>query len=311
MDLKYLTTGEVERRLVLHWSRESFCAKFECSSNALDNRLHKLYPKSQAFRRVTQDMKSNRKFPQPDFTKPESEAVIRPLTKPVEVRAPDTAAPNALDEPMLDSATPPKPLPVQPPVKNEPSMTLAECETLRDSLSQKIQELENRAIEINRSRPKEALTEACEKIFTIHRELHELLRNFDNLRDEDEAKRAEVREVNEKKSALQSQKDEVVKLIARLKVICYLVFNDGTIAPAEENPDAPVDDSGWETLFAQLVQLPRCQDLNLGLRDVRTLARVIALVQNNPNKTVDLTFDNDTLRQIYEENKEGFNNALQ
>lgn len=75
------------------------------------------------------------------------------------------------------------------------------------------------------------------------------------------------------------------------------VYDDGRIE--SENPDLELDDSGHEEIYRKMCDENPVAYENLRLRDLNTLAKVLAIVQNTTKRQIQFVFDNSELEKAY------------
>lgn len=123
------------------------------------------------------------------------------------------------------------------------------------------------------------LRELDEKLGKLEAEMRKVKEKFDSVVGIAREVREKVDQARENQSRLQAAIEEKRQKLAELKRISICVYNDGTIAPLEDDTSVVIDDAGADDICTVLFSAAECQELRM--RDVRTLARLIAIVKNS------------------------------
>ena len=110
--------------------------------------------------------------------------------------------------------------------------------------------------------------------------------------EEVKAKLAEVTQAQQQKTKL---REELQRQIAEATSLPVCVYADGQIEPMDDSPEK-LNFAGWKKLYETLLRQKECE--NLRVRDIQTLAKVLAAVKNCP-ATVVAVFDDSELEEVF------------
>ncbi|MBR3246547.1 hypothetical protein IKF87_01545 [Candidatus Saccharibacteria bacterium] len=147
------------------------------------------------------------------------------------------------------------------------------------------------------------LRELDEKLGKLEADMRKVKEKFDSIVGIAREVREKVDQARENQSRLQAAIDEKRQKLAELKRISVCVYNDGVIAPLEEDTPIVIDDTGADTICTELFSTVECQELRM--KDVRTLARLIAIVKNS-SLDFEVICDNAELEKAFGALKDRF-----
>ena len=105
----------------------------------------------------------------------------------------------------------------------------------------------------------------------------------------------EINSLSEKRQDEARKLDELRTEIENLHIITLGIYASGEIK-IEEGLEFELDDTSFETLFSELISDPVCEDLRV--RDIRTLARLVA-IERNATWGIELVFEDEEVEKIY------------
>lgn len=140
------------------------------------------------------------------------------------------------------------------------------------------------------------LRELDEKLGKLEADMRKVKEKFDSVVGIAREVREKVDQARENQSRLQAAIDEKRQKLAELKRISICVYNDGTIAPLEDDTSVVINDAGTDDICTVLFSAAECQELRM--RDVRTLARLIAIVKNS-SLDFEVVCDNTELEKAF------------
>ncbi len=91
--------------------------------------------------------------------------------------------------------------------------------------------------------------------------------------------------------------DETRQQIQSLQVVNICAYENGTIEPFDGNCTTPLDETGNERIYSQLLDREECEALRL--KDVRVLSKVLAIAKN-ASVNIEPIFENDALEASFQ-----------
>ena len=124
-------------------------------------------------------------------------------------------------------------------------------------------------------------------------------RRFTEISTEYHALNAKIHGLSREKDALILERDQARAKIHELNVVTLFVYDDGRIE-AVDRSDFRLNDTGFIELNTRLLR--KLDFDNLKVRDVRTLARAICIVQNAPDDyTISMVFESPAIESAYKD----------
>lgn len=141
-------------------------------------------------------------------------------------------------------------------------------------------------------------------LLQIRQQMDNIRQEFQSVTQEYEAFVASNNELVEHINSVAEQRHQQTEILQNLRqsiesleTITICVYTDGRIEPLEET-DTQLDETGSDELYHEIItQSPtQCQDLRL--RDIKTIARLRAIITNSTHH-IELLFDDITLETHY------------
>ena len=280
VSLNLLRPAELKEGIKSGLGTKHFCGKYECTEEALKQRVGAIFRKSpKIVRSIMADLKANDK-------KLEKKAAAQSIK--VEARDEKKKAEIITDK-NEEATVPPR------------TMTRAEqLEALRAAEIKK----SDQVIELETSHKKLAgehkkrikrLRELKKDIDEIELTLKGKCREYEDIVLENNNLVQKMNAISQERRGKVMQLDEIRQQIEDLDRIEICVYSDGTIAPIEEQP-LSLDESGSDELYATLIEDERCQ--NLRLNSIRALAKILKIVENSIRK-IDILFEDADLESVF------------
>lgn len=103
---------------------------------------------------------------------------------------------------------------------------------------------------------------------------------------------AEMNQISAKRREEKSALEEIRAQIRELETVILFVYDDGTIAPLDENLTVELDDTGFEAALSSLMQEKSCQDLRV--KDIQIIARLSCIIKNSKVQ-IETVFENEEI----------------
>lgn len=316
MELKLMTMRSVRQDTKKGMTPGDFCEKYECSEEELKHRLQQLFNghaghKKDVAAEVYATMLSNKKKPR-GVKKSKSTAgdnvILLTSSEDASVVVESVGVKFIPDNPIsavmtLEAAAAPAP---ETPADNSSTdvakpVTLEDFRAYEQDLSAQICANENTQQEL-RAEQRAKIAD----IKTLYNELTQLAteigamrRRFTEISTEYHALNAKIHGLSREKDALILERDQARAKIHELNVVTLFVYDDGRIE-AVDRSDFRLNDTGFIELNTRLLR--KLDFDNLKVRDVRTLARAICIVQNAPDDyTISMVFESPAIESAYKD----------
>lgn len=276
MQLNTLTAKQLKVGIRAGKTRGDFCADCGCTEKELVDKINSLYSRNK--RSATDILKSI------DRNEKKVRKVISVPIAPVQVKA-EIVTPPLVQE------------------KKQPSQKQSQPDVLKTLKAQKaIQSQEVVKLEaehkelVNQHRVQvndlRALTEEIDGLRTAFRQKCQKYEEIANRSNQVVSKMKSLSQlIRDKRDVLEETKRQILEHM-RVTICAY---RDGTIATMEES-DVVLDDAGSDELYQELLGMKECEELRL--KDVKVLARLIAIVRNSTLKT-EVICDDQSLETVY------------
>lgn len=273
LSLNLLNPAELKEGIKGGHGVKHFCEKYSCTEDALRQRVSAVFRNSpKIVRSIMADLRANDK-------KLDKKAAIQ-SARGAEVDDETEATNITTDTDKVDD------MPPRPMTRSEQLEALRLIEKER---SDKVIELETshkKLVQEHRERIKK-LRSLKKDIDEIEITLKAKCREYEDIVLENNTLVMQMNVISRERYAEAAELDKTRLQIEDLEKIEICVYLDGTIAPIEDQP-LRLDDTGSDELYATLIEDERCQ--NLRLKSIRTLARLIKIVEHSSRK-IEILFD--------------------
>ena len=292
MQLENISTRFIMDKISAGWNTETLCNQLGCSSEQFDERIRFLYSR-EVYRGLQRDLKKNNKKPQPKLKKCSETEEELTNEQSVETEEVSTEPTEGISEETL----------VKKPSREE---SLKKLRELASELSESTQRKEARYEEVRKSQPKSELKELHARIVKLRKEMMISLNEYRKYLEIINQNIEEMNAIWEERNRYRSELFETLSKIKCLETVIIFIYENGLIEVADkEYADVVLDDTGYEELFSQFLVKPVCQEFNLRINDIKTLARIIC-IEHNSSLKIEFVFDNDDIGFLYENREEFF-----
>ena len=289
VELRSMKAKTLQERIHEGWTVEDFTEYYHCSEEELKRHIHQIYSKSGKKADDTwKEIESNEK-------------IRRKSSKPVSATGSQggkQTTPQAPEETPMEA-------------ENDASVAF---QNQNDTLRAREKELSEQvvALEIQWQDEKRARKECLRQLRELQKELEEMRRAINSQYEEcktiieNSNQCAERMNANlETRNKLREQLDDIrAELKRRSKLLLGLTI-EGEVLTLEEF-GWELDDSGFEEIFHEIVESDACAELKL--KEIRALARLIAIARNEP-VPIEVIFDNSDAELAYQAIKASEQNA--
>lgn len=135
------------------------------------------------------------------------------------------------------------------------------------------------------------------EIETIREELKQKGAAYEQIVERNNQIVQDMNAISQQRSGLLSELGDVRQEIKAKTVIEVFVYTNGDIELADATTSVPLDDTGSEEVYTDLIGRDALQDLRI--RDIRTLSRIIRIVSNSELR-IHPTFEDDSLEPFFQ-----------
>lgn len=286
MDIHKLTAKKFHLLVKRGYTLVDFCAEYQCDEHDLKDRMYRIFQNNEhrvneAYGNILANAKKRNGTPcgvRREFQSAPESALL--------------AANQSLGITAFEA--------------HDPSVTQIPTQSHREQLEAKLRDLrdERDRLKSEYSKHDRGYSEVCSSIAALNAEIEELrdrlaekegrLAQFEGIRDQHFQERASLRSARD---ANEQAITEITDEIRRLDTVHLIACDDGTIE-AIDNPAFAIDDTGHEETYLALVNDTKYEDLRA--KDIRLLARILAIIKNSQECPIEVTFDSEMLQQIYD-----------
>lgn len=264
---------------------DDVCSKYGCTTMDLHERIFQLYGKDEKGRDdIFKSLKANEKKSKPKSAKQETDGAVEQTT-PEQTR-PETVEPE-------QSA------PEQTQPEQDSKSESSELETLTElekTLSHEVMMLEGKhkeEVELRRQSVNK-LRDYQRQILELQDKIWTLAQNFDSEAELGDAHAKRMKELSEGMHVKSERLEEVRKRLEELTTVTIAVYDSGEIVVIDQ--DYALDDTGYEEVYAGLLDDARCEELRM--KDIRVLARAMQITSHMDKKFI-LLFDRGEVEEAY------------
>ena len=304
--LKKLTTRIVREKMKQGWRAAEFCAKYGCTTSELEARIRCIFNKKCAADDVLREMRKD--------TKKSKRAPLATTVAPTTV---DMAAVNeAFEKSFGNSGRRYDVVAIsehKEPTTDAPSTINEAVQEQRESFEERLHALEERESELSElvCNSEVAWFEAKSRRTNHLRELQEIGQEFKLLADQclaliDRRRRtvqqinAAAEQMNAASSARKELGAELDKIRAQIQEMAKVIIGvtaDGDFLVFDDEFEVELDASGSEQIFKAILENEVCAELKV--REIRTVARLLAIRQNMPME-IEAVFDNPDVEAVFD-----------
>lgn len=249
---------------------EQICAKYQCTKDELVCAIENLYESRNAAK-IIKEIQQN--------TKNIEKAIKKTAKKQYEMRALEESHLTPLEE-CQDSSTP------------TPLEQLKAQEATLSATVIKLESEHKALVSQHRSNIKE-LHQFSERMEAIKRQFQTINSEYEQLMLSNNQLVDQINAVTEQRREQLECLQDIRTQIQSLEIIPVCVYADGRIE-ALDNADITLDDTGSESLYQNIIHQESEQYQDLCLRDLKTVSRLRAIIQNSSYK-FELLFENSAL----------------
>lgn len=249
---------------------EQICEKYQCSKDELERAINNLYESCNAAK-IIKDIQQNTK---------DIEKAARKTSK----RQPEM---RALEESHLT--------PLEECNDESPLSPIEQLKTQEATLSDAVIKLESQhktLVSQHRSNVKQ-LHQFYERMKDIKRQFQDLNAEYEQLMVSNNQLVDQINATTEHRHQQLEALQEVRAQIQSLESIVVCVYADGRIETLD-NAEVELNDQGSESLYQAIIHQESEQYQDLCLRDLKTISRVRAIMQNS-SRRFEFLFENSTL----------------
>ena len=274
-EVNLLKAREVREAVKNGLGLEHLCQKYGCDQAELSKRVNLLFSKNKkATEKIISDLKANDKKSKNQKSAPTTEAVTD--SKPID------DSPTTPEEEHEESLN---------------SKTLSDLQIIEEEESQKAIELENQHKKLAQEHKNKIrrLRDLKDCISEIKASFKAMCSEYEKIVLENNAIVSEMNEISDKHYHVMLKLEEIRERIGDMEKIVLFVYADGGI---ETDDDINLDDTNFEDILSVLLDKKECE--NLKLKDIKTLARTIAIVNNmDSTKRIEVMFDDAGIEEVY------------
>lgn len=203
---------------------------------------------------------------------------------------------KATDTPKEGEDTP-NPPPME--ISASPSDPLVELRAQEQSLSDQVIQLESEHKRLNglHCGCLDQLRGIQKEIEAIREELQQKGAAYEQIVERNNQIVQDMNTISQQRSDLLSELCDVRQEIKAKTVIEVFVYTNGDIELVDTAANVPLDDTGSEEIYTDLIGRDSLQDLRI--RDIRTLSRIIRIVGNSELR-IQPTFEDDSLEPFFQ-----------
>ena len=248
---------------------DQICEKYQCSQDELECAIKNLYESRNATK-ILKDIQQN--------TKNIGKAIKKTTKRQPEMRALEESHLTPLEE---CNENPPSPLEQLKAQEIQLSNTVIKLESEHKALVSK-----------HRFNIKQ-LHQFYERMEAVKRQFQDINSEYEQLMVSNNQLVDQINVITERRHEQLETLQAVRAQIQSLEIISVCVYADGRIEVLD-NTNIILDDAGNESLYQDIIHQESEQYQDLCLRDLKTISRIRAIIQNSPHK-FEFLFENSAL----------------
>lgn len=281
-----LTSKQIRCFLKGGMTTEDICSKYGCNTMDLHERIIQLYGKNkkgcvEIFDSLkTNDKKLKKKSAESDSSADNNTDQITPERVQSETVEPEQSVSE----------------PIQPSEQGSETSELETLTELEKTLSHEVMTLEGEhkeEVELRRQSVNK-LRELQKRILELQDKIWALAQDFDSEVELGDAHAKRMKELSEDVRTKSERLKEVRKRLEELTTVTIAVYDSGEIVVIDQ--DYALDDTGYEEVYAGLLDDARCEELRM--KDIRVLARAMQITSHLDKKFI-LLFDRAEVEEAY------------